>query len=134
MRVTTLATDVSKPKPSKLKPLSIRDTSEACKGSHEKHKYPVFLAKNVNWCRRFSRFNALSYRCLSPSHLQRKFPHKGWLHWDDCAHTLNHHPLLHLLAPIRSQVYQEKENSRQRSSPAYEYITRLLLIPIGNLF
>ena len=36
----------------------------------------------------------------------------------DCAHPLNYHPLLHLLAPIRSQVYQEKENSGQSSSPS----------------
>ena len=36
----------------------------------------------------------------------------------DCAHPLNHHPLLHLVAPIRSQVYQERENSGQSSSPS----------------
>ena len=36
----------------------------------------------------------------------------------DCAHPLNNHPLLHLVAPTRSLVYQEKENSRQSSSPS----------------
>ena len=35
----------------------------------------------------------------------------------DCAHPLNNHPLLHLVAPTRTLVYQEKENSRQSSSP-----------------
>ena len=36
----------------------------------------------------------------------------------DCAHPLNNHPLLHLVAPTRSLVYQEKENSRHSSSPS----------------
>ena len=36
----------------------------------------------------------------------------------DSAHPLNHHPLLHLFAPTTSQVYQEKENSGQSSSPS----------------
>ena len=49
MQVTTLATDVSKPKPTGLKYSSIKDTCKVCKGSHEIHKCPVFLAKNVNW-------------------------------------------------------------------------------------
>ncbi|XP_068718137.1 uncharacterized protein [Montipora capricornis] len=57
MRVTTVATDVSKPKPTELKYSSIKDTCKVCKGSHEIHKCPVFLAKNANWRRRFSKLN-----------------------------------------------------------------------------
>ena len=36
----------------------------------------------------------------------------------DCAHPLNNHPLLHLVAPTRSLVYKEKENSCQSLSPS----------------
>ena len=49
MRLTTLATDVGKPKPTDLKYSSIKDMCKVCKGSHEIRKCPVFLAKSVNW-------------------------------------------------------------------------------------
>ena len=51
MRLTTLTTDDSEPKPTELKYSSIKDTCKVCKGSHEIHKCPAFLAKNVNWRR-----------------------------------------------------------------------------------
>ena len=118
MRVTTLATDVSKPKPTELKYSSIKDICKVCKGSHEIYKCPVFLAKNVNWRRRFSKFNALCYRCLSPSHLQRECPEREGCTVQDCAHPPNHHPLLHLTATTASPVDEEEGNSGQSSSPS----------------
>ena len=78
MRVTTLATDVGKPKPTDLKYFSIKDMCKVCKGSHEIRKCPVFLAKSVNWRRRFSKFNALSLS-LSFS-FTKGVPRKGRLH------------------------------------------------------
>ena len=118
MRVTTLATDVSKPKPTDLKYSSIKDMCKVCKGSHETRKCPVFLAKSVNWRRRFSKFNALCYRCLSPSHLQRECPEKEGCTVEDCAHPSNHHSLLHLTATTGSPVDKEEGNSGQSSSPS----------------
>ena len=118
MRVTTLATDVSKPKPTDLKYSSIKDMCKVCKGSHEIRKCPVFFAKSVNWRRQFSKFNALCYRRLSPSHLQRECPEKEGCTVQDCAHPSNHHPLLHLTATTGSPVDKEEENSGQSSSPS----------------
>ncbi|XP_067045500.1 uncharacterized protein [Acropora muricata] len=118
MRVTTLATDVGKPKPTDLKYSSIKDMCKVCKGSHEIRKCPVFLPKSVNWRRRFSKFNALCYRCLSPSHLQRECPEKEGCTVQDCAHPSNHHSLLHLTATTGSPVDKEEGNSGQSSSPS----------------
>ena len=106
---TTLATNVSKPKPAKFKPSCFRDTCKVCKGSHELHKCLVSLVKDINWRRRFFKFNAVCYHCLSPSHLQRECPQRKGCIVQDCAHSSNHQPLLHLAAPTTSQVDEEEE-------------------------
>ena len=98
--VTTLATDVSKPKPAKLKLSSIRDTCKVCKGSHEIHKCSaLILSKNVNWRRRFFKFNALCYRCLYPSYSQRECTQKN-----DCTVQDYAHPSAAVSSMINSRI------------------------------
>ena len=86
---------------------------KVCKGAHAISKCSVFLSKGVGWRRRFARFKALCYRCLSHTHLQRNCPEKTSCTEKDCARPQDHHSLLHI--STKNEIEDVKGNPEQSS-------------------
>ena len=73
----------------------------------------MFLSKGVGWRRRFARFKALCYRCLSHTHLQRNCPEKTSCTEKDCVRPQDHHSLFHILT--KNEIEDVKGNPEQSS-------------------
>ena len=77
-------------------------------------KCSVFLSKGVGWRRRFARFKALCYRCLSHTHLQRNRPEKNSSTEKDCARPQDDHSLLHI--STKNKI-EDVEGNPEQCSP-----------------
>ena len=86
---------------------------KVCKGAHAISKCSVLVSKGVGWQRRFARFKALCYRCLSHTHLQRNCPEKTSCTEKDCARPQDHHSLLHI--STKNEIEDVKGNPEQSS-------------------
>ena len=98
------------------------ETCKVCKGKHGISNCSVFPTKNLSWRRRFARFNALCYRCLSTSHVRRRCPEKKGCMEKNCAHPLSHHSLLHVPGVTPSELGDNERNVDQ-SAPARTDLT-----------
>ncbi|XP_067022151.1 uncharacterized protein [Acropora muricata] len=88
---------------------------KVCKGAHVILNCSVFLSKSVGWRRRFARFKALCYRCLSHTHLQKNCPEKTGCTEKDCTRPQDHHSLLHV--STKNEIEDVRAND-EPSSPA----------------
>ena len=79
---------------------------KVCKGAHVILNCSVFLSKGVGSRRRFARFKALCYRCLSHTHLQKNCPEKTGCTEKDCTRPQDHHSLLHVSTKMRLKMLE----------------------------